>query len=237
MKIPDELLMAYADDELDMPQREAIEQAMRTDPSIAQAVARHRALRRDVFDAFAGILDEPVPAHLQPRAENIVPIGGARGKVQRRRWSWPEWGALAATLAIGVLAGGAGWHVLRDDAGQVMLAQGGGVIAQGKLAAALTGQLAGDPPGDVRVGVSFVSRDDRYCRSFVIDRTAGLACRNASDWHIAVLTETPAAQDRQYRQAAVQMPQAVLDAIDERIVGDALDAQGERAARERRWGR
>ena len=69
MKISDELLMAYADNELDAPQREAIEQAMQTDPSIAQAVARHQALRRDVFDAFAGVLDEPVPAKLTIREE------------------------------------------------------------------------------------------------------------------------------------------------------------------------
>ncbi|QBE62072.1 anti-sigma factor family protein [Pseudoduganella lutea] len=237
MKISDELLMAYADNELDAPQREAIEQAMQTDPSIAQAVARHKALRRDVFDAFAGVLDEPVPARLRPRADNVVPMSAVRERAQRRRWSWPEWGALAASLAIGVFAGGAGWQVLRDDASQVVLEQGGGATARGTLASALSNQLAAESSDGVRIGVSFVSTEGAYCRSFTVQRTAGLACRDTGDWRIAVLTETPAARDQQYRQASAQMPQAVLDAIDERIAGDALDAQGERAARDQRWAR
>ena len=88
MPYSDDTLMAYADGELEPAERAAIEQAMRTDPAIAATVERHRALRADVAAAFAGILDEPVPARLQPPAP-VVSLAVERDK--RRRWSWPEW--------------------------------------------------------------------------------------------------------------------------------------------------
>jgi hypothetical protein len=235
MTYPDDMLMAYADGELDGRERAAIEEAMRADPAVAEAVARHQALRRDVFDAFAGILDEPVPQRLRPRAPNVVELGAARER-GRRRLAWPEWGALAATLAVGVLAGGAGWHLLQADDAPVALAQGG-VAAQGRLAEALSRELASAPRGDVRIGVSFVSGTGEYCRSFTMGATAGLACRSGDGWRIPVLAAGQAPADAEYRQAAAQLPQAVLDAIDERIAGEALDARGERAARDRGWRR
>ena len=73
MRFSDETLMAYADGELDPQERAAIEEAMRDDPAIANAVANHRALRADVAAAFAGILDEPVPARLQPQVPAPAP--------------------------------------------------------------------------------------------------------------------------------------------------------------------
>ena len=45
MTISDEMLMAYADGELDATAREAVESAMREDPQIVERVARHSALR------------------------------------------------------------------------------------------------------------------------------------------------------------------------------------------------
>jgi hypothetical protein len=45
------------------------------------------------------------------------------------------------------------------------------------------------------------------------------------------------AQPGVYRQAGADLPAAVLDAVDARIVGATLDAAGERAARERGWER
>jgi hypothetical protein len=235
----DDMLMAYADGELDAAERDAIEQAMRSDPAVAAAVARHQALRRDVFDAFAGILHEPVPERLQSQPvslpANVVPMAAARE--HRRRWSWPEWGALAATLAVGVLAGGAGWHTLQQDAAQVALAPAGGLVAQGTLARALSQDLAGVPQAGVTMGVSFVSKEGGYCRSFTMDSAAGLACRRGADWRLAVLAEGQAAAGAPYRQAAAALPPAVLDAIDERIAGDPLDGPAERAARGRGWTR
>jgi hypothetical protein len=229
MTYSDDTLMAYADGELDPAERAAIEQAMRTDPAIAAAVARHRALRADVAAAFAGILDEPVPARLPPPAP-IISLDAAREK--RRRWSWPEWGALAATLVVGVLAG----KMIPGGGGApAIIGNGNQVVAQGELASALDRQVGGKGNGAVKVGVSFAARDGAYCRGFVMGASAGLACRAGGQWRIPVLAEAQQEAAGGYRQAGSALPPAVLDAIDARIADKPLDAAGEEAARARNW--
>ncbi|MCS0631493.1 hypothetical protein NX786_19370 [Telluria mixta] len=232
MTYSDDTLMAYADGELDPAERAAIEQAMRTDPAIAAAVERHCALRMDVAAAFAGILDEPVPARLQPPAPaNVVSLEAAREKrTERRGWSWPEWGALAATLVVGVLAG-----KMIPGGGPAIAGNGNQVVARGELASALDRQVGGKTDGTVKVGVSFAARDGAYCRGFVMGASAGLACREGGQWRIPVLTEAEKEASGGYRQAGSALPPAVLDAIDARIAGKPLDAAGEEAARARGW--
>lgn len=228
MTYSDDTLMAYADGELEAAERAAIEQAMRTDPAIAAAVERHRALRADVAAAFAGILDEPVPARLRPPAP-VVSLAVERDK--RRRWSWPEWGALAATLVVGVLAG----RMIPGGGGPAIAGNGNQVLAQGELAAALDRQVGGKAEGAVKVGVSFAARDGAYCRGFVMGASAGLACREGGQWKIPVLAEAEKEAAGGYRQAGSALPPAVLDAIDARIANKPLDAAGEEAARARGW--
>jgi len=230
MTYSDDTLMAYADGELEPAERAAIEQAMRTDPAIAATVERHRALRADVAAAFAGILDEPVPARLQPPAPAPV-VSLAEAREKRRRWSWPEWGALAATLVVGVLAG----RMIPGGGGPAIAGNGNQVVAQGELAAALDRQVGGKAEGAVKVGVSFAARDGAYCRGFVMGAAAGLACREGGQWKIPVLAEAEKEAAGGYRQAGSALPPAVLDAIDARIADKPLDAAGEEAARARGW--
>jgi hypothetical protein len=235
MRFSDETLMAYADGELDPQERAAIEEAMRNDPAIANAVANHLALRSDVAAAFAGILDEPVPARLQPQVPApVLSLDAARAErtaaKARRTWSWPEWGALAAMLVVGVLAG----KTLPGRA-PAIAGNGGQVVAQGELASALDRQVGGQGSGKVKVGVSFAARDGDYCRTFVMGTSAGLACRAGGQWKIPVLSETAPEAGGGYRQAGSALPAAVLDAVDERIAGKPLDAAGEEAARARGW--
>jgi hypothetical protein len=89
----------------------------------------------------------------------------------------------------------------------------------------------------VKLGTSFQARDGSYCRSFTLGATGGLACRDGGQWRIPVLAEGEPEQAGAYRQAGSALPAAVLDAIDQRIAGAALDAQAERAARDRGWRR
>ncbi|WP_075793534.1 anti-sigma factor [Massilia putida] len=233
MTFSDDTLMAYADGELDPAERAAVEQAMRTDPAIAAAVARHRALRADVAAAFAGILDEPVPARLQPAPPApVLSLDAARtARAERRRWSWPEWGALAATLVVGVLVG----KTVAGGGAPAIAGNGSQVVAQGELASALDRQVGGKADGAVKVGVSFAARDGAYCRGFVMGSSAGLACREGGQWKIPVLAESAPEAAGGYRQAGSALPAAVLEAIDERIAGKPLDAAAEEAARARGW--
>lgn len=242
MRFSDETLMAYADGELEGAERAAVEQAMREDPAVAAAVARHRALRADVAKAFAGILDEPVPARLKKPAAPVVQLDAVRAARARpaapaepaRRWSWPQWGAMAATLVLGVLLGRAGL----EGAGETpaIAALSGGLVAQGELAAALDQQVGGAAmTGPARVGVSIRTKDGGYCRGFSYGASAGLACREGEQWRIPVLADRLPQQEGGYRQAGSALPPAVLDAIDERIEGAPLDAAGEQAARSQGW--
>lgn len=259
MSFSDETLMAYADGELHVLQRAAVERAMRDDPELAARVAQFRELRSDVFAAFAPIVEEAVPARLAAAAlpAKVADLDAERAARNAaatpapRRWSWPEWGGMAAALVVGVLAGSVllqgGGGGDGSGAGKPALAVAGSadgaLLAQGPLADALSQQLAGDAPGQgkVTIGLSFVSRDGALCRSFTMGASAGLACRDGGRWTLPVLAATgqdagPAAAG-EYRQAGSAMPPAVLDAIDARISGATLDAQAEQAARQRGWQR
>lgn len=263
MSFSDETLMAYADGELEPALAARVEEAMRADPRVEEAVRRHRALRADVFAAFAGVLDEPVPERLQPGAAPVsasasasapvsAPVSDAGGatvhSLEARRAARqaqavrpaparPRWGALAASLAVGVLAGALGWQAF-DNAGQAPFARrGGAMVAQGELADALSHRLAAEPAqaDAVRLGVSFRDREGAYCRSFMLGTTGGFACRQGGEWRIPVMAQAEQEQAGAYRQAGSAMPAAVLDAIDQRIAGGTLDAPAERAARDRGW--
>lgn len=242
MTFPDEVLMAYADDELDARTRAAVEAAMASDPEIGRRIAQHRALRGRVQSAFSRVLDEPVPPRLLAAvhgstaqlADNVVPL--RRRRVQQ--WGWPQWGAIAASLIVGVIAGRL---TLLRTGNPATVTRDGRMLAAGTLADALSDQLAArqsaaDP---VRIGVSFRSRSDQYCRTFTLRQPAsdGLACRAADGWEVNVLerAEPQNAASGSYRQAASAMPPAIAAAVGDQIAGEPLDARSEAAARDRHW--
>lgn len=245
MKFSDETLMAYADGELDPATRSAVERAIRADPTLAAKVRQHTAMRSNVFAAFAPIAEEPVPPRLTAatRSGKVIQLNTARAArteatQEKRRWSWAEWGGIAAALMVGVLAGGAGVSGLQDQP-QLAATSGGALLAQGDLADALSTQLAGasGQGAPVKIGVSFEAKDGGYCRSFMMGAAAGLACRNGAEWKVPVMAQAAAGAAGDYRQAGSEMPPMVLDAIDERISGQTMDAKAEEAARARGWKR
>ena len=251
MRFTDETLMAFADGELDAGTRHAVELAMRADPVLAAKVEQHILLRRDVFRAFARTLDEPVPHRLRlaataPKVVHLDSVRMARKPVvveTPHRWSWPEWGALAATLVVGVLAGTLGVFGVQGETTFAAAGSNGALTARGKLDTALTRQLASAAPAagaGVTIGVSFVAKDGQYCRTFAIGDAAGLACRLDGQWHIPVLADGAGGAGSAagaYRQAGSAMPSAVLDAMDARAIGPSLDATAEQAAARRGWSR
>jgi hypothetical protein len=246
MQFSDETLMAYADGEVDADTRRQIEAAMALDPTIAERVARHRALRMDLGAAFGGVLDEPVPSRLLDAANSspasnratVTDLSAARaaksGGKKTGNWAWPQWTAIAASLLIGVLAG----RSALQPSGSEMFAPGeGGIIATGDLSAALDNQLSGtSADANVRIGLSFRSKGGNYCRSFAAGSAAGFACHEDAQWRVRALNETRArGADGEYRMAGSELPPAILTAIDDVMEGDALDKEQERAARERGW--
>ncbi len=252
MSITEETLMAYADGELDDITRSTVEQAILHDPQLAAKVAQHQALRDAVFEAFQPVMKEPIPARLQAtvqvQGENIVNLAQSRDdrnarqeSAKEQRWSLSQWGSLAAMLVVGVMLGRLDlFRTGEFDTAQssVALKADGGMTAQGMLATALSTQLASAPAAatNVKIGLSFVAKDGAYCRSFALDGAAGLACREAEQWKIALMVDQHNNKpEGAYRQVNSEIPSAVLEAIEQRMAGTALDAQAEHAARARSW--
>jgi hypothetical protein len=247
MTFSEETLMAYADNELDAPTRAAVESAMAVDPEIAERVARHQALRGRLRSTFDKVLDEPPPDRLIAAARgapavrregNVIPL---RRNPAPPRWSWPQWGSIAASLTIGVFVG---QMLFPSAAPGPITTRNGQLVASGVLAHALSDQLASNQTqaAPVRIGVSFKSKLGEYCRTFVVREStsvAGLACRERADWRVQVMAQGESGHENgsQLRPAGSSLPRSVLQAVDDAIAGEPLDASAEAAARSRGWRR
>jgi hypothetical protein len=250
MSFSDETLIAYADGELDAATRRVIEDAMRVDASLARRVARLRSQR-----SFAS---QPPPV----RCGNVVQLAEVRAhraavqqaarKARPHRWGWIEWTALGTVLVLGLAAGRFGlsawqpsWLGGSQPPPSQVLSRDGMLVAQGRLASALSQQMGGavQADTDVRVGLSFLSNEGSYCRSFTLvgasQDLVGIACRASEEWRIPVLVKNvrPQPQEGGYQMASTEMPSALLEAIDQRIVGGMLDARAEMEALRRNWQR
>lgn len=252
MQFSDETLMAYADGEVDADLRRQIEAAMALDPSIAERIAKHRNLQVDLGAAFNGVLDEPIPDRLlgaanaspvespaESKSATVTDLNAARAAKQRgtnprRRWAWPEWGAIAASLIIGILAGRSALQPSQSD---LFATVENGIVARGELSAALTDRVGGSPEdAAVRVGLSFQDKRGQYCRTFTTTSAAGFACREADAWKVHALSESSAnPQAGEYRRAGTELPPAILTAVEGSMAGEALDREQEQAARARDW--
>lgn len=242
MTISDETLMAYADGELDLVTRAEVESALAADPELRRIAERHRALAAKVKSAYAGVLEEPVPATLAsltaaPVAAQVADIATERARRTARKaapaWAFRQWAAMAASVALGIMVG---VFALRGPA--IPFEQTpGGLVARGALDAALTRQLAGSMgTGGPQVGISFRDRSGTYCRTFQVQQEApiaGLACRAGDEWRVQVLAAASAREGGV--QPAAGMPMAVLQAVDAAIEGEPLDAEAEAAARDSGW--
>jgi hypothetical protein len=243
MTFSDEVLMAYADGELDAARRAQIEAAMASDPAVRRAVERHRALAQRVKSAYQGVLEEPLPANLASLAGKPVaaPVFELRAERETRRakesvslpWRMPQWAAMAASVALGVMVG---VFVLRGPSAPFE-ETAAGLMARGALDEALTQKLAGSVgTGGPQVGISFRDHAGQYCRTFHVEQgtpLAGLACRSDEEWRVHVLAAAPSRAGGMRTAAA--MPMAVLQAVDAAIEGEPLDAAAEAAAREAGW--
>ena len=248
MTFSDDLLIAYIHGELAEPARAAVERAMRADPVLAARIAQHRvdlrveSSRTSLFGVSAN--GHEGSGHAQRSTSScgakVVHLNSLRPgrpvpppQLAYNNWCKRHWAAVGAALLVGISLGAFGWRALVQDPGLATLDHdNGALVARGPLVAALDGQLASPGPSDsgVRIGVTFVAKDGGYCRSFVVDTTAGLACLKGGRWSIPVVAQTGAAW-----VDGSQPPPPVREAIEARIAGAVLDPVAERAAQQRGW--
>ena len=250
MTLSDDVLMAYADGELDLRTRAQVEDAMAADPQIASRVAAHQALRKTLQSGFDKVLDEPIPdrliaaarANSRVRSESraVVPLRPRRpwaGALPH--WASPGWGAIAASFVLGALV----WHFGADwySFGPVS-ERNGQLLAAGALDKALSNQLASVQPAQapVQIGVSFRSKGGRYCRTFQVrehTNLAGFACRGQDSWELEALAQSDASPGAhsEFRPAGSALPPAIAQAVDQAMEGEPLDAKAEAQARANQW--
>lgn len=220
MTVTNEMLIAYVDGELSEADRALVDRLAAADPALAEKLESHRRVRARVFDAFAGVLDEPVPDRLvaAARPSNVV----------RLRPRLPTWAAVAATLVVGVAAG-----LTLPRGSQSPIAAD--MTARGDLASALEKQLASAPGGSsVRVGLTFRAAKG-YCRTFTTAQVAGLACRDSRAWKVRMAVAQAAGSSADYRMAASETPPAILEEAQALMVGEPLDAKSEADAQKSGW--
>ncbi len=270
MNFSDEMLKAFVDGALDGASRRAIEQAMLADPVIMQRVARYRAMRAHVSTGFSPAPGARAMSQMPARGGKVIQLALVRASKRKvpvvavdnasetsaARWSWPQWGALVATLVVGIVVG---WFALsllardklerggseRNSSMIALIGSGGALTARGQLADALSRQTASAAGSGVRIGSSFVSKQGSYCRSFVLggavsgSHLAGLACHSGAGWDVAAIIDEPmpAPASDSAVMAGVDLPPAILVAIDQRIAGPTLDAAAEQEALLRGWRR
>lgn len=231
MTIDPEMLMAYADGELDPVSAKRVERAIAADPAMAAQVEQHRKLAASLRAAFEPMAAAPVPAGVEAMLRDsarVVPL--ASRSVRRERPFWI--GAAAASLVAGLLAGPL---VLPRDPGGVEM-RGGTAVASGAVAKALDTQLASAqaPDAAVRVGVTFRDGARRWCRTFEAGGTGGIACAQGEAWRIERLYGDLPQQGSAYRQAGSPAAAMMADA-QAMMAGNPLDAAAERAARDAGW--
>lgn len=249
MTIPRETVTAYVDGELSSEDARRIEAQMANDPELAAAVERERALRRTLRNAFAPVMDAPVPAQLYERIAADARRPSAwmrwRGRLNDARarlaspWSWvPAGSALAAGLVAGLLSG--------TPAGNsdvpIAVRAGGALVATGTLDEALTGALAAETANAAsgpRIGVTFRTKDGQICRTFEMQggehALAGFACREGAGWNVAVLAAATPQPAGEYRPAGAALPPAIRGEVERLMAGEPFDAEAERAARAAGW--
>ena len=220
----DEMLMAYADGELDPLAAKRVERAIAADPALAEAVAAHRALRARIGDAFAPTTEEPVPERLTALLQSaVVPIQ-PRPAPSRRRWV--EAAAIAATLVLGITVGN------RWQSAPVSVERGA-LVASGSLKRSLDVQLAANR-GDTRIIASFRTASGQYCRVFNGAALDGIACREDGGWTLRRAESAGRSGATEYRQAA-SADAALMAAAQDMMAGDPLDPAAEARARDLGW--
>ena len=236
---------------------DAIEAAINADPDLAartEALAAGQEIDPLVQAAFAPVLDAPVPERLiaaaavrkAPEEAEVVSLDEVRAArsrtapipandTARGSWGWAQIGAMAASLALGVMIGGP-------------LLKGGSDAPQGAslvLASAdLDAMLDNAPSGQLvelaalgqgEVVLTFRNIDGQLCRQFMIESVGGatsdaLACAGAAGegWQIEAYGRR-AAPIGEMRLAGGDAAPAVIAAVDAMIDSDPLIGADEAA--------
>ncbi len=236
MNITDETLAAYADGELERVEAAQVAAAVAADPALTAKIEAHRTLKARLAAHYAPLAEQAVPPDLaallsgaQDKDEHnsgeVISFAAARQKrglvSVLRRWGPIAGPALAASLVLAVLQP---WNGARPAG-----------YAGPALAAALDSQLVATQPADAktRILLSFERAGGGLCRAWRGGTEGGIACRDDTGWKIEQQFALGESAGGEFRQAGSETD--LLAAAQDLAAGGALDADAEKAAKDRGW--
>lgn len=229
--IDDEQFFAWLDGELEGDDEARVAKAVAASPELTARAEQHRKLTAGLRRAFDPVLQGAADP---PRAQAEVVDFAAKATERERRRNWfaaPQWAAMAASLAIGLVIG----TQLTGGSVSPVQVDNGRLVAAAELDQALDTRLASAAAsGGPRMGLTFRDAAGRICRSFTGVEASGLACRDGERWQVRGLFPAAEGQGGDYRMAAGEDPRLAA-LIDQTIRGEPFDAAQEKAALERGW--
>lgn len=223
----DEVLMAYADGELDVATARGVEAAMAEDERLAERVALFADTRRSTKDALAPMLKEPVPARLEASVRDMLARSAAgtadadSNVVAFRPSAKPSFAErllnelpLAASIAI--IAGAIGYYLGQPGGAPstnltvASVDQPAIVQALGTVRSGETANLDGN--GRFRAIASYRDNAGSLCREFEFDKNreaavVAVACNANGSWDVRFAVATS-------QSAEGYAPASSLEALD-----------------------
>ncbi|WP_298287523.1 hypothetical protein [Novosphingobium sp.] len=262
--IPDEQLRAFLRADLPEADMALIEAAINADPAVCARIEQLAELEESphdqaIIDAFAPILAAPVPQHLAdvpltaiadpaiaaPVATDpvataeVIDFAAASRKKRPMAWGFAQYGAMAASLALGLFMGNAVQDGPQGGTSPALvLASADGLQMTPVVETFLSAKGSGDAQaldglGKASVALTFRTADDRVCRQFSLESAGqtsdAVACRAGAHWQLEAFGQRsqPAGE---MRTAGGDAAPAVVTAVDQLIAGDPLTDAAEKAA-------
>jgi hypothetical protein len=249
--ISDELLMAYADGELDDRAAQELGRAIERDPALAARLKVFRVTGRSLAPHFDAVLVSEPPAAMvaailnapirdrrpAPRGSIAVVAGRLFGALGLGPSPWPALAGLGLGLMVGAVATVSGLGTRTDEA--LVAEQGGQLVASGALARTLESQtMQASHAESVQVVSTFKAETGQWCRLYQAAAHSGLACRlSMGQWQIV---EIGASLPNGSMDSTTPSQGGGAQAVDElasamMASSAALDAEAEAALIARGW--
>lgn len=227
-RFTDDILMAYADGELDSEIRRAVDEAVAKDADLARRVDRFAESRQRAKAALDPLLDEPVPDDLHARiaamVEETPDVADETGNVVSfaPRAKAPVWQLpLAASIALvaGGLIGFIAATSTDDEAGQIAAVD----LDRPEIVNALTSVASGNETaigGDrFRAIATYTEPDGSLCREFEVDHAdrstvVAVACREDNRWALQFTVVAGQASTGYAPASSLEALDAYLTAVD-----------------------
>jgi hypothetical protein len=205
LHLTDEILMAFADGELDEPVAAAVARVMAQDPAVARKIVEFQQSRRLTRSVFASNLAPDVPTELRAAVSAQIEAYEAASKVGERpdlvetkrlwpRRTYPMKVALAASFAAVAVASGYFMGLQsQPEAGRLAHLEDPLVLRE--LSRLESGREAELSVGRLRAISTYRLPNNSLCREFRLQSastaTGAVACRT-NEWNVTFAVAEPA---------------------------------------------